>query len=93
MGDVQAIHQQVDKNIRKNKLVFEDADAFLLEKDRQIAELKAKMQAAKIQAKLRGEYHPTFEIFDWKEPLYCFEKPSERFMSPAMKEILQRRKK
>lgn len=50
--------------------------------------LAAKAQSLKPKTRIK-----TKKVANFTEPLYSFEKPYDRFMSPAMKDILQRRKK
>ncbi len=77
------------ETMRGRREVFNDAPSFLAAREREIKEAKARAAADKLNAKMKK----TLQVSDPERTLFSFEKPHEKFVSPAMKEMMNRRKK
>lgn len=88
MGDKQGpsriLAEKINKKLREEKREFATAVEFLNEYDREVAEHKARQKAAKIQKKIRCDYDDT------SRTLFIGDKPSEKFVSPALQAMRSR---
>lgn len=84
----QAEEDAAERVMRGSNTTYNTPKAFLDARAREIAEAAARAATARLNAKVARADGPSNPY----ETLFSFEKPQERFMSPAMKAMLEKRK-